>query len=133
RSKAFLCSWDELAVRVQSFILNPSPPFLFVHHLTIKGGLGLSKLPSGKGYRGIGLWEMVRGELGDVLGGGIGYKPWGRLAENWLYTGLGLGLQSLHSPLSIAHKWAVEIDCGPFGLHSLHMLYIGLSRLHQMG
>ncbi|GJT59376.1 hypothetical protein Tco_1002909 [Tanacetum coccineum] len=22
---------------------------------------------------------MVRGELGDVLGGGIGYKPWGRL------------------------------------------------------
>ncbi|GKB63639.1 hypothetical protein Tco_0919825, partial [Tanacetum coccineum] len=68
---------------------NPSPPFLFVHHLTIKGGLGLSDCQVGMDYKGIGLWEMVWGEQGSVLGvvvlainrGRGGYKvggKWGR-------------------------------------------------------
>ncbi|GJX17897.1 hypothetical protein Tco_0218729 [Tanacetum coccineum] len=56
-------SWDELVVSVQCFPSNPSLPLVLVHHLTIEGGAGFCKLPSGHGYRGIGLWEMVRGEL----------------------------------------------------------------------
>ncbi|GKF26272.1 hypothetical protein Tco_0082166, partial [Tanacetum coccineum] len=60
RLKAFLCLLNVFAVRVES---NPSLPLVLVHHLTIKGGLGLSKIARVEGYRGNGLWEMVRGEL----------------------------------------------------------------------
>ncbi|GJW58761.1 hypothetical protein Tco_0105492 [Tanacetum coccineum] len=79
-----------------------------------------------EGYRGNGLWEMVRGELGDVLGWWFGKKTVGEgglrfggkvgkvgfvctMAEigcNWARIGPSKSSQSL----SIAHKWAVEID-----------------------
>ncbi|GKG26294.1 hypothetical protein Tco_0399440, partial [Tanacetum coccineum] len=32
----------------------------------------------GKGYRGIGLWGKVRGELGEYLGGGFGRETVGK-------------------------------------------------------
>ncbi|GKC50077.1 hypothetical protein Tco_1072822, partial [Tanacetum coccineum] len=42
------------------------------------GGYGVECLCQGEGYRGIGMWGKVRGELGEYLGGGLGVKPWGR-------------------------------------------------------
>ncbi|GJU56780.1 hypothetical protein Tco_1234546, partial [Tanacetum coccineum] len=74
---SLLCSWDELVVRVQS---NPSPclqvVLLLAQSRPLKG-IGLSGIAKWKSYRGIGLWEMVRGELGDVLGGWFGLETMG--------------------------------------------------------
>ncbi|GJW26150.1 putative reverse transcriptase domain-containing protein [Tanacetum coccineum] len=99
-------------------------------------GLGLCLLcvcnvPKGRVIGVMGRWEMVRGRLGSVLGGGLARKQWERevmvlaprgygpnkvqvgfvctMAEigcNWARIGPSKSSQSL----SIAHKWAVEID-----------------------
>ncbi|GKD38179.1 hypothetical protein Tco_1258386, partial [Tanacetum coccineum] len=82
---AFTWSWDELVVRVQSLSSNPSLP-LALYTISPLKGIGLSGIIKWKSYRGIGLWEMVRGELGDVLGrvvlainrGRGGYKVGGK-------------------------------------------------------
>ncbi|GJX13129.1 retrotransposon protein, putative, ty1-copia subclass [Tanacetum coccineum] len=75
-----------------------------------------------KGYRGNGLWEMVKGRLGSVLGVVV-------LAIN--HGGGRLGaLQRSSSSLSM-HTQAnglLKLIEGPFGLHSLHNYTIGLSR-----
>ncbi|GJT45320.1 hypothetical protein Tco_0954035 [Tanacetum coccineum] len=52
-------SWDELVVSVESSPSNPSLPLVLVHHLTIKGGAGFCKLPSGKGYREVGMGRVT--------------------------------------------------------------------------
>ncbi|GJZ27709.1 hypothetical protein Tco_0572356, partial [Tanacetum coccineum] len=77
RSKGITWSWVVFAVRVES---NPSPclqvVLLLAQSRPLKG-IGLSGIAKWKSYRGIGLWEMVRGELGDVLGGWFGLETMG--------------------------------------------------------
>ncbi|GJR13652.1 hypothetical protein Tco_0796304 [Tanacetum coccineum] len=43
-------------------------------------------------------------------------------------TGLGLGLQSLHSLCQLHTNGLLKLIEGPFGLHSLHNYTVGLSR-----
>ncbi|GJY93622.1 hypothetical protein Tco_0509404 [Tanacetum coccineum] len=53
------------------------------------------------------------------------------LCVQWLrlaVTGLGLGLQSLHSLCQLHTNGLLKLIEGPFGLHSLHSYTIGLSR-----
>ncbi|GKE00297.1 reverse transcriptase domain-containing protein, partial [Tanacetum coccineum] len=53
------------------------------------------------------------------------------LCVQWLrlaVTGLGLGLQSLHSLCQLHTNGLLKLIEGPFGLHSLHNYTIGLSR-----
>ncbi|GJT10053.1 reverse transcriptase domain-containing protein [Tanacetum coccineum] len=53
------------------------------------------------------------------------------LCVQWLrlaVTGLGLGLQSLHSLCQLHTNGLLKLIEGPFGLHSLHKYTIGLSR-----
>ncbi|GKA25375.1 reverse transcriptase domain-containing protein [Tanacetum coccineum] len=71
-------SWFVFAVSVES---NPSPclqvVLLLAQSRPLKG-IGLSGIAKWKSYRGIGLWEMVRGELGDVLGRWFGSETVGK-------------------------------------------------------
>ncbi|GKF62977.1 hypothetical protein Tco_0183031 [Tanacetum coccineum] len=53
------------------------PSIVFTAFSAIDGGAGSCKLPSGHGYRGIGLWEMVWGEQGSVLGRWFGLETMG--------------------------------------------------------
>ncbi|GJR99294.1 hypothetical protein Tco_0315803 [Tanacetum coccineum] len=56
---------------------NPSLLFASLHHLTIEGVRWVECFARGEGYRGIGLWGKVRGELGEYLGGGFGRETVG--------------------------------------------------------
>ncbi|GJU73755.1 reverse transcriptase domain-containing protein [Tanacetum coccineum] len=84
RSFAFSLSWDEFAVRVQCFSSNPSPPFALHHSQPWMGCFGLCDFARGEGYRGNGLWEMVRGSWEVCTGVGIGSETVGK-------GGLGFG------------------------------------------
>ncbi|GKB00115.1 hypothetical protein Tco_0828108 [Tanacetum coccineum] len=58
------------------------------------------------------------------------------LCVQWLrlaVTGLGLGLQSLHSLCQLHTNGLLTLIEGPFGLHSLHSYTIGLSQHHRWG
>ncbi|GJT56440.1 hypothetical protein Tco_0991494, partial [Tanacetum coccineum] len=73
----------------------------------------------GKGYRVIGLWGKVRGELGEVLERWFGAETVGKGGmvfggsglRDWLKLGLGYWDRSKSSQfLSNVHKWAVVFD-----------------------
>ncbi|GJV32895.1 hypothetical protein Tco_1393295 [Tanacetum coccineum] len=134
KSFALSLSWAVLVVRVGSLTLNPSPPLAFHHSQPWMGCFGLCDCARGEviGAMGCGKWVWVSCEW--YLGGGLGLKPWGRggmvLAPSGLRVrgscrcGLGfvctmaeigcsrarIGPSKSSQSLSIAHKWAVEID-----------------------
>ncbi|GJY78820.1 hypothetical protein Tco_0484621 [Tanacetum coccineum] len=147
---AFYWTWVELAVSVQCFPSNPSLPLVLVHHLTIEGGAGFCKLPSGHGYRGEVSWEVYGESRESTRDSGleletVGVAVW-VLAVNWGWvqlwllglglqwlrlavTGLGLGLQSLHSLCQLHTNGAVEIGLSAlWSSKVLHNYTLGLSR-----
>ncbi|GJV09773.1 hypothetical protein Tco_1351314, partial [Tanacetum coccineum] len=99
-SKPFFCSWDVLAVSVQSPQGNPSLS-LALHISQPLMGIGLSDFQVGMGYKGNGEVGMVRGLAVNVLGRWYGLETVG---ERWI------GPSKSSQSLSNAHKWAVEID-----------------------
>ncbi|GKF36543.1 hypothetical protein Tco_0113301, partial [Tanacetum coccineum] len=92
-------SWDVLVVRVQYLQSNPSPWITLSYHLTIDVDFGLSVCARGEGYRGNGLWELVRVSCLWYLGGGLGRKTMGKggliLAGNGYGTVMVTGLKDI--------------------------------------
>ncbi|GKE61364.1 hypothetical protein Tco_1511731, partial [Tanacetum coccineum] len=92
---AFSLSWVVLAVRVQGFPINPSPSLALHHSQPWMGCFGLSDF-----------------QVGRVIGAGpnkvqVGFVcTMAEIGCNWARIGPSKSSQSL----SIAHKWAVEID-----------------------
>ncbi|GJZ98338.1 hypothetical protein Tco_0670791 [Tanacetum coccineum] len=109
-------SWVVFAVRVQGSILNPSPPFLLNTISPLKGCFGLCDFQVGMGYRGNGLWEMVRGELGDVLGGWFGARNRGR---GWFEVG-GKGVRVRLWLQGLKEKYGEEAKMAPHFSFSCH-------------
>ncbi|GJX75797.1 hypothetical protein Tco_0322608 [Tanacetum coccineum] len=108
-----------VSVSVQSLQSNPSPPFLYTSFSAIEGLRVFCVLPTWKSYRGNGEVGNGMGRAGKCTrevvlainhgGGSFEVDFVCTMAEigcNWARIGPSKSSQSL----SIAHKWAVEID-----------------------
>ncbi|GKA19173.1 hypothetical protein Tco_0699088 [Tanacetum coccineum] len=101
-------SWVVFAVRVQYFPSNPSPPFTLNTISPLKGvrvfvncQVGMAYKVGVSGYRVRVSWE-------EYWGSGLELKTVGEAGMVLAVNGIGPSKSS--QSLSIAHKWAVEID-----------------------
>ncbi|GJU59744.1 hypothetical protein Tco_1237510 [Tanacetum coccineum] len=82
----------------------------------IEGGARVVCFDRERGYKGNGEVGSGRGELGEYLGGGMARKTMGKSGFDFggymegTVLGCRIGPSKSSQSLSIAHKWAVEID-----------------------
>ncbi|GJT96164.1 hypothetical protein Tco_1091682 [Tanacetum coccineum] len=130
-------TWAEFVVRVQCIQGNPSPPLCLDFISPLKGFVGLSVLPGERVIGALGWWGKVKVSWDGTLDSGKARKTMGegcnglagRVYWAWVCigpTGFGVGFactmaeigcnwarigpSKSSQSLSIAHKWAVEID-----------------------
>ncbi|GJT45319.1 hypothetical protein Tco_0954034 [Tanacetum coccineum] len=107
---AFSLSWVVFAVRVQTLQSNPSLLFVLSSSQPLKGVRVFVYVELERFIGVLGRWEWVGVSCDGTWDSGKARKTMGKGGMILAVNGLRIGPSKSSQSLSIAHKWAVEID-----------------------